>query len=109
MDSLHLKVQEVYNPKILQAMDHLCLCLHGRRTFILTESLFLTETYNFFLKRMTDEEKNKFFRDFIFWQQGGLDITNYHCLFINYGANVKFENPHIRSVIVRIYGNFLNF
>ena len=49
---------------------------------------------------MTDKEKHKFFRDFIFWQQEGLDINEVHCLFINFGTNVKFENSQIRIVIV---------
>ena len=47
-------------------------------------------------KWMTEKELNKFFRDFIFWQQEGLHIDKYHCLLINFGANVKFENPQIR-------------
>ena len=47
---------------------------------------------------MTDEERFKVFRDFIFWQQEGLDIEKQHCLFINFGANMKFEYPQIRSV-----------
>ena len=47
-------------------------------------------------KRMTEKELNKFFRDFIFWQQEGLDISEAHCLFINFGVNVKFENSQIR-------------
>ena len=49
---------------------------------------------------MTDNEKNKFFRDFILWQQEGLDIDIQHCLFINFGADVKFEYPQIRRVIM---------
>ena len=50
--------------------------------------------------RMSDNEKNKFFRDFTLWQQEGLDIDKYHCLFINFGANVRFEYPQIRRVIM---------
>ena len=49
---------------------------------------------------MTDDEKNKFFRDFILWQKEGLDIDKYHCLLINFGANMKFEYPQIRRVIM---------
>ena len=49
---------------------------------------------------MTDQEKNKFFRDFILWQQEGLDIEKQNCLFINFGVNMKFEYPHIRKLIV---------
>ena len=49
---------------------------------------------------MTDNENYKLFRDFIFWQQEGLDIDKYHCLFINFGANVKLENSQIRIVII---------
>ena len=51
------------------------------------------------LIRMTDQEQNKYFRDFILWQQEGLDIEKQHCLFINFGVNMKFEYPQIRSVI----------
>ena len=40
---------------------------------------------------MTDEERSKVFRDFILWQQEGLDIEKQHCLFINFGAKLKFE------------------
>ena len=49
---------------------------------------------------MTDEEKKEFFHDFIFWQQEGLVINEVHCLFINFGTNVKFKNSQIRIVIV---------
>ena len=49
---------------------------------------------------MTDEEKNKYFRDFILWQQEGLDIDEYHCLFINFGVNMKFEYSQIRRLIM---------
>ena len=49
---------------------------------------------------MTDKERNKFFRDFIFWQKEGLDIEKYHCLFINFGTNIKFQKTQIRRVIV---------
>ena len=51
------------------------------------------------LIRMTDEEKNKFFHDFIFWQQEGLDIERQQCLFINFGVNMKFEYSQLRRVI----------
>ena len=47
---------------------------------------------------MIDEERIKFFRDFILWQQEGLDIEKQHCLFINFGENMKFEYPQIRRV-----------
>ena len=47
---------------------------------------------------MTDEEKNEFFHDFIFWQQEGLDLEKHYCLFINFGVNMKFEYTHIRRV-----------
>ena len=56
---------------------------------------------------MTDKEKNKFFRDFILWQQEGLDINEYHCLLINFGANVMFENSQIRRLII-IFSIFIN-
>ena len=49
--------------------------------------------------KMNDEEMNKYFRDFIIWQQEGLDIEKQHCLFINFGVNMKFEHPQIRRVI----------
>ena len=51
-------------------------------------------------KRMTDEEKKAFIRDFTLWQQEGLNIDAYHCLFINFGMNIKLENPQIRRVIM---------
>ena len=50
--------------------------------------------------RMTDEEMNKYFRDTILWQQEGLDIEKQHCLFINFGVNMKFEYPQIRRLIM---------
>ena len=49
---------------------------------------------------MSDEEKQKYLRDFIFWQQDGLNIENQHCLFINFGVNMKFPTTQIRKVIV---------
>ena len=49
--------------------------------------------------KMNDEEMNKYFRDFIIWQQEGLDIEKQHCLVINFGVNIKFEYPQIRRVI----------
>ena len=49
---------------------------------------------------MTDQEQNKYFRDFVLWQQEGLDIEKQHCLFINFGVNMKFEYPQIRRVIM---------
>ena len=50
--------------------------------------------------RLNDEEKRKYFRDFILWQQEGLDMEKQHCLFINFGVKMKFEYPQIRSAIV---------
>ena len=44
---------------------------------------------------MTDEEKKEYFRDFILWQQKGLDIEKQHCLLINFGVNMNFEYPQI--------------
>ena len=67
-------------------------------------TLFLYRT-----PRMTDKEKNEFFGDFIRWQQKGLDINQYHCLFINFGAIVKFENSQIRRLNVIFSIIFLNF
>ena len=49
---------------------------------------------------MTDEERFKVFRDFVLWKQEGLDIEKQHCLFINFGVNMKFEYPQIRRVIM---------
>ena len=45
---------------------------------------------------MTDEERFEFFRDFIQWKQESLDIEKQHCLFINFGVNMKLEYPQIR-------------
>ena len=56
---------------------------------------------------MTDEEINHFFRDFVLWQQEGLDIEKQHCLFINFGVNMKFESSHIRRIIMIFFYNFL--
>ena len=53
--------------------------------------------------RMTDRQKNKYFRDFILWKQEGLDIEKQHCLFINFGVNMKFEYPQIRKAIVILF------
>ena len=50
--------------------------------------------------RMKDEEKKKYFRDIILWQHEGLDIEKQHCLFINFGVNMKFKYTQIRRVIV---------
>ena len=53
------------------------------------------------LQRMTDEQKFKFFRDFIFWQQEGLDIDESPSLIINFGDKFQFENTfQIRRVIM---------
>ena len=49
---------------------------------------------------MTDEEQKKYFRDFILWQQEGLDIEKQHCLFLNFGVNMKSVYPQIRRVIM---------
>ena len=49
---------------------------------------------------MTDKETNEYFRDFIFWQQEGLNTEKQHCLVINFGVNIKFQYPHIRRVIM---------
>ena len=38
---------------------------------------------------MRDEERMEFFRGFILWQQEGLDIEKYPCLFINFGVNMR--------------------
>ena len=51
------------------------------------------------LIRMTDEEKKEYFRDFILWQQKGLDIEKQHCLLINFGVNMNFEYPQIRMTL----------
>ena len=60
------------------------------------------------MKRMTGEERMKFFRDFILWQQEGLDIEKQHCLLINFGVNMKLRYPQIRRVImISIEINFL--
>ena len=59
---------------------------------------------------MTDEERNEFFRDFILWQNEGLDIEKQHCLFINFGVKMKFEYPQIRrAIMIFIYINLLNY
>ena len=65
----------------------------------------------YFSKRMTDREKNEFFRDYILWQQEGLDIEKQHCLFINFGVSMKLDHPHIRRVImifIQKFNNILN-
>ena len=46
---------------------------------------------------MTDRERAQDFRDIVLWQQEGLDIEKQHCLFINFGANMKFEYSQIRK------------
>ena len=46
---------------------------------------------------MNDNEKNKLFRDFILWKEG-LDIEKQHCLFINFGVDMQFEYPQIRTI-----------
>ena len=58
---------------------------------------------------MTDQEQNKYFRDFVLWQQEGLDIEKQHCLFINFGVNMMFEYPQIRRVIMIFTWISLNF
>ena len=57
---------------------------------------------------MTDREKNEFFRDYILWQQDGLDIEKQHCLFINFGVSMKLDHPHIRRVIMIFIQKFRN-
>ena len=52
--------------------------------------------------RISDEEKKNYFRDFILWKQEGFDIDKKHCLFFNFGANLKLEYPQIRSVNIDI-------
>ena len=42
---------------------------------------------------MTEEDRMKFFRGFILWQQEGLDIEKYPCLFINFGVNMTTNLP----------------
>ena len=49
---------------------------------------------------MTDKDKNNIIREFTRWKKEGLDIDKYHCLIINFGANMMFEYPHIRRVIM---------
>ena len=52
---------------------------------------------------ISDRDKNEFFRDYILWQQEGLDINKYHCLFINFGVNMSLQYPQIRRDIVIFY------
>ena len=48
-----------------------------------------------------NEERMKFFRGFILWQQEVLDIEKHPCLFINFGVNMKFNfDFQMRSVIM---------
>ena len=49
---------------------------------------------------MTDRERSQDFRDIVLWQQEGLDIEKQHCLFINFGVNMKFQYPQIRRAIM---------
>ena len=49
---------------------------------------------------MTDEERFKFFRDFISWKHEGLDIEKQRCLYISFGLHMKLESTQIRRVIV---------
>ena len=61
---------------------------------------------------MTDGERFQDFRDFILWQQEGLDIEKQHCLFINFGVNMNFQFTQIRRVILissKISLKFPNF
>ena len=51
---------------------------------------------------ISDKEKNEFFRDYILWQQEGLDIDKHHCLFINFGVNMSLQYPQIRRDVVII-------
>ena len=56
---------------------------------------------------MTEEEIEKYFRDYIYWQHEGLDIEKQQCLFINFGVNMKFEYSQLRRVIT-IFGKIIN-
>ena len=47
---------------------------------------------------MSDEERFKVFRDFIIWQNEGINIEKQHCLLINFGVNNKFPYTQIRRV-----------
>ena len=62
---------------------------------------------------MTDEERMKFFRDFILWQQEGLDIEKYPCLFINFGVNMStnllFQIRGLFMILRVISLDFINF
>ena len=51
---------------------------------------------------MRDEERMEFFRGFILWQQEGLDIEKYPCLFINFGVNgnMRLETVQMRRAIM---------
>ena len=53
---------------------------------------------------MKDEERMKFFRGFILWQQEGLDMEKYPCLFINFGVNTgsSLEGPFQRRRVIMI-------
>ena len=55
---------------------------------------------------ISDKEKNKFFRDYILWQQEGLDIDKHHCLFINFGVNMSLQYPQIRRVMMIFFLKF---
>ena len=73
-----------------------------RSNFIFENIHWAVQKFRILIKfyvRMTDQEKNEYFHDFILWQQEGLDIEKQHCLFINFGVNMKFEHPQIRRVI----------
>ena len=70
-----------------------------------SKTVFSTPTHYcfvffFILRRMTDKETFKFIRDFLLWQQEGLDIEKHHCLFINFGVNMNIQYTQIRSVLM---------
>ena len=58
-----------------------------RSNFIFENIHWAVQKFRILIKfyvRMTDQEKNEYFHDFILWQQEGLDIEKQHCLFINH-------------------------
>ena len=63
---------------------------------------YLKLRHEFHDRGMTDEERMKFFRDFILWQQEGLDIEKYPCLFINFvvNGNMRLETVQMRREIM---------
>ena len=56
---------------------------------IFVSTLISTLLFQILIDRgMTEEERLKFYRGFILWQQEGHDIEKYPCLFINFGVNL---------------------